>query len=586
LVARAENGQVISSPTHAWMTMTTQSGYSGTAYLQALPDLDALEQASEITGSPRAEHAVYFTTPGTYTLWLRGYPANAAGDSAWVGLDEPGVGVTGFAPGDWTWQNRATNGATATLVVEASGLYTLSLHMREDGLRVDRLLLVTDTAYTPAGFGPAESGRQAAGGPGVPMVVDRVIDYGYDDLYRLTSADYSTGEAYAYDYDPAGNRLGQSVNGEVTSYQYDAANRLTAVDGQPYTWDANSNLLSTGVMTNTWDAANRLVAATRGAYTLEPVYNGAGDRVAQTAGLTTTYFALDVQGLPEVIYTSDGDAYLHLPGVIVAESASGERRYLLSDGLGSVRQATDEDGQVVAYHEFDPYGVPVQNGGEPYGFTGEWWEDQVDLLHLRARWYDPDIARFLTQDAWQGDYRQPMSMNPYLYSLANPANFFDPSGHFATNECDPPFDGYLEGISLSFGGSLIYLEQVALGQRQFDEVLFTYSIATEWVYDFVDKQWAVFMSWSQTADVSLGASLGTTHYQGTIDGFRTVKPEAEKAEYIDAYSGPFWVHGFNVGVSVFNVHGFGHSESTATTASQYATTVGEIVTTSLTVAQS
>jgi RHS repeat-associated protein len=326
-------------------------------------------------------------------------------------------------------------------------------------------------------------------------------------------------------------------------------------------------------MTNTWDAANRLVAATRGAYALEPIYNGAGDRVAETAGLTTTYFALDVQGLPEVIYTSGGEAYLHLPGVIVAESASGERRYLLSDGLGSARQATDESGQVVAYHEFDPYGVPMQDGGDPYGFTGEWWEDQVDLLHLRARWYDPDIARFLTQDAWQGDYLQPLSMNPYLYSLANPANFFDPSGHFATNECDPPFDGYLEGISLSYGGSLVYLEQVALGQRQLDEIFFIYTLAAEWVYDFAHKEWSIFAAWSQTAETSLGVSMSTTHYQGTIDGFSNYRREIG----VDGYEGPFWVQGFNVGVS-FYLYGFGFSKTRANPMSQEATNLEQMLT--------
>ncbi len=40
---------------------------------------------------------------------------------------------------------------------------------------------------------------------------------------------------------------------------------------------------------------------------------------------------------------------MHLPGVIMTESAEGEVRYLLSDGLGSIRQATDEAGEVVAY---------------------------------------------------------------------------------------------------------------------------------------------------------------------------------------------------------------------------------------------
>ena len=81
--------------------------------------------------------------------------------------------------------------------------------------------------------------------------------------------------------------------------------------------------------------------------TLQPVYNGVNDRVAQIKDGLRTDYALDVQGLPEVIYTSEDNAYLHLPGVIVTESAAGEVRYLLSDGLGSVRQAFDESGQVV-----------------------------------------------------------------------------------------------------------------------------------------------------------------------------------------------------------------------------------------------
>jgi hypothetical protein len=68
--------------------------------------------------------------------------------------------------------------------------------------------------------------------------------------------------------------------------------------------------------------------------------------VGQTVGGNTTDFALDVVGLPEVIQTSEGNSYLHLPGVIVAERAEGEVRYLLSDGLGSVRQAVDDTGQL------------------------------------------------------------------------------------------------------------------------------------------------------------------------------------------------------------------------------------------------
>jgi RHS repeat-associated protein len=87
-----------------------------------------------------------------------------------------------------------------------------------------------------------------------------------------------------------------------------------------------------------------------------------------------------------------------------------------------VRQAVDETGAVVAYREFDPYGNPVDNGvGDPYGYTGEWWEDDVGLLHLRARWYLPETGTFLSRDVVESE-------PPYLYVGGNPVNATDPSG--------------------------------------------------------------------------------------------------------------------------------------------------------------
>jgi RHS repeat-associated protein len=174
-------------------------------------------------------------------------------------------------------------------------------------------------------------------------------------------------------------------------------------------------------MTNTWDAANRLTQIVNPKSEIVNLYNGVNDRVGQVVDGVTTHFALDVQGLPEVIYTSEGNAYLHLPGVIMTENITGEVRYLLSDGLGSVRQAVDENAAVVAYNEFDPYGNPVNNGGEPYGFTGEWWENEVGLLHLRARWYSVETGTFLSRDSVEGE-------PAYAYVRGNVVNRTDPSG--------------------------------------------------------------------------------------------------------------------------------------------------------------
>ena len=70
------------------------------------------------------------------------------------------------------------------------------------------------------------------------------IDYTYDPLYRLTAADYDSGDYYHYTYDAVGNRLTQesSVGGppSTVAYAYDIANRLTSVDGVTYTWDDNT----------------------------------------------------------------------------------------------------------------------------------------------------------------------------------------------------------------------------------------------------------------------------------------------------------------------------------------------------------
>ena len=62
------------------------------------------------------------------------------------------------------------------------------------------------------------------------------------------------------------------------------------------------------------------------------------------------------------------------------------------------------------------------------GFTGEWFDAEVGLQYLRARWYDVEVGRFTSEDPWEGDDRQPQTLHAYVYALGNPMNFTDPSG--------------------------------------------------------------------------------------------------------------------------------------------------------------
>jgi len=170
-------------------------------------------------------------------------------------------------------------------------------------------------ALTPTPTQPAQGGLGASRPLLAPVALQRAssavhnvtITYTYDPLYRLTAADYSDGKYYHYTYDAVGNRLTASDQSSVTSYRYDDANRLVEVDGVPYTWDNNGNLLSDGVNTYTYDTANRLVEVRNQSTVTSYPYNGLGDRRAQNMNGKTTTYTLDLpSGLTQVL---DDGAY-------------------------------------------------------------------------------------------------------------------------------------------------------------------------------------------------------------------------------------------------------------------------------------
>ena len=59
----------------------------------------------------------------------------------------------------------------------------------------------------------------------------------------------------------------------------------------------------------------------------------------------------------------------------------------------------------------------------------EYSGDYNELVYLRARYYAPEMGRFLTKDTWDGYYDRPQSLNPWNYVEANPVNLTDPSGN-------------------------------------------------------------------------------------------------------------------------------------------------------------
>ncbi len=64
-------------------------------------------------------------------------------------------------------------------------------------------------------------------------------------------------------------------------------------------------------------------------------------------------------------------------------------------------------------------------------YTGQVEDADVGLYYYGARYYDPEIGRFITEDSYQGDIGNPCSQNQYVYVLQNPLKYVDPTGHMA-----------------------------------------------------------------------------------------------------------------------------------------------------------
>jgi RHS repeat-associated protein len=285
------------------------------------------------------------------------------------------------------------------------------------------------------------------------------IDYTYDPLYRLLDADYSSGDTYAYTYDAVGNRQTQdsNVSGLELSftYNYDIANRLTDVDGVPYVYDDNGNLLNDGVNEYTYDSANRLTSDNgTGSYT----YNGLGDRLSQNG----VNYTLDLNaGLTQVL--SDGTtSYTYGLGRISQQSGNAPE-YFLGDALGSVRQLTDQTGAITYAASYDPYGVVTQVSGEgqsAYGYTAESQDVASGMVYLRARYYNPVDGRFVSRDTWEGDEFQPVTYNKWTYANANPTYYVDPSGQVAIPVAIAlalrMLGGGIVGGAIGFGAGYLY----------------------------------------------------------------------------------------------------------------------------------
>ena len=170
-------------------------------------------------------------------------------------------------------------------------------------------------------------------------------------------------------------------------------------------------------------------------------YDGDGNRVSETAGGVTTKFLVDnlnptgySQVMDELVNGSVTRTYAYgLQRISENQLISGTwtPSFYGYDGHGNVRFLTSSAGSVGNTYQFDAFGMPFASTGttaNSYLYSGERWDSNLGLYHLRARYYNRATGRFGTMDPEPGKIFSPGSLHKYVCTQNNPVYWIDPTG--------------------------------------------------------------------------------------------------------------------------------------------------------------
>ncbi len=283
--------------------------------------------------------------------------------------------------------------------------------------------------------------------------------YSYDTLNQLTGVAASNSgynESYSYtnaqQQDLNGNRAAASFGSTSQSYGAPAPGNCLTTDGQyTYTYDNAGNLVNkTGLEGGatysydyTYDFHNRLTEAKKTQVSNSQViaddqftYDVFNRRIGKlTLGGTQQWTAYDGDNAyadfsGQTLTTRY--VFANGPDEIVARTnASGNSTaWYLTDNIGSVRQIVDASGNSLYWVNYFTFGAIVPgsqsgSGGDRFKFSGREWDSEVGLYYNRARYYDPNTGRFISEDPSRFAAGDP---NLYRYVFNGPTAYNDPSG--------------------------------------------------------------------------------------------------------------------------------------------------------------
>ena len=214
---------------------------------------------------------------------------------------------------------------------------------------------------------------------------------------------------YSMEYDDNGNI---ETDGKRTSY-------YTSFD-KPYliTQGSNSTSFSYGPNREVYKRTD-----TRAGKQTQTLYLGGYERVKLPSGVTEHKFYVGNVVITERSNNANDEFYLH------------------QDHQGSTTSITNASGIVVQQFIYDPWGkqynvhsndifTAYSSPGVSKGYTGHKMVNDMDIIHMNGRIYDPTLGRFLQADPHIQAPLNSQNYNRYSYVLNNPMSYTDPSGYF------------------------------------------------------------------------------------------------------------------------------------------------------------
>ena len=259
------------------------------------------------------------------------------------------------------------------------------------------------------------------------------------------------GKTIVFAYDVGGNILSRSEYGftlgslaekqpvSVMLYSYKAngwRDQMTAYNGEKCVYDAMGRPTTYRNKTLAWSRYGTLASYNGNTYT----YDANGIRLTKTVnGVTTKFF---ISGTKILGMTIDTNKLLFRYGVngIQGFSYNGQEyiyRKNIQGDITHIFKLTNGVLALAAEYKYDAWGkcvvTDVDNSGigniNPIRYRGYYYDSDTGLYYLNARYYDPEVGRFISADSTQ--LLEPNTINGlnlYAYCGNNPVMNVDPSG--------------------------------------------------------------------------------------------------------------------------------------------------------------